>query len=41
VTVRCELPDEGTYRVVLFANRTEQGTYQQIGEIEALRGKGR
>jgi transglutaminase superfamily protein len=40
VAVRCELPDEGTYRVVLFSNRTQEGTYQQVGEIEALRGKG-
>lgn len=39
VSVRCELPAEGTYRVVLFANRTRYGTYQQVGEIEALRGK--
>ena len=39
VSVRCELPDEGTYRVVLFSNRTQEGTYQQVGEIEALRGK--
>jgi len=39
VSVRCALPDEGTYRVVLFANRQPYGTYQQVGEIEALRGR--
>jgi transglutaminase/protease-like cytokinesis protein 3 len=39
VAVRCDLPDEGTYRVVLFSNKERYGTYQQIGEIEALRGK--
>jgi transglutaminase superfamily protein len=41
VAVRCALPDEGTYRVMLFSNRTQKGTYQHVGEIEALRGKGR
>ncbi|HYU41308.1 MAG TPA: transglutaminase domain-containing protein [Vicinamibacteria bacterium] len=41
VSVRCALPDEGTYRVVLLSNREEYGTYLQIGEIEALRGSGR
>jgi transglutaminase/protease-like cytokinesis protein 3 len=40
VSVRCALPEEGTYRVVLFANRERYGTYQQVGEIEALRGSG-
>ena len=39
VSVRCALPDEGTYRVVLFANRQPYGTYQQVGEIEALRAR--
>jgi len=39
VSVRCALPDEGTYRVVLLSNREEYGTYQWIGEIEALRGR--
>jgi hypothetical protein len=38
VSVRCELPDRGTYRVVLFANAVREGTYHQVGEIEALRG---
>jgi hypothetical protein len=41
VSVRCALPDAGTYRVVLFSNRQPYGTYQQVGEIEALRGSGR
>jgi transglutaminase-like putative cysteine protease len=41
VAVRCDLPEEGRYRVVLFSNKEEYGTYQEIGEIEALRGKGR
>jgi transglutaminase-like putative cysteine protease len=40
VSVRCALPDEGKYRVALFSNREEYGTYQGIGEIEALRGGG-
>ena len=40
VAVHCALPDEGTYRVVLFSNKERYGTYQHIGEIEALRGKG-
>ena len=40
ISVRCALPDEGTYRVVLFSNRKPYGTYQQVGEIEALRGGG-
>lgn len=40
VSVRCDLPEEGTYRVVLFSNRQRHGTYQQVGEIEALRGGG-
>jgi transglutaminase-like putative cysteine protease len=39
VSVRCALPDEGTYRVKLFSSRKEYGTYQWIGEIEALRGR--
>jgi transglutaminase/protease-like cytokinesis protein 3 len=39
VSVRCALPDEGTYRIVLLSNREEYGTYQGIGEIEALRGR--
>jgi transglutaminase-like putative cysteine protease len=39
VSVRCELPDQGTYRVVLFSNRAREGTYLQVGEIEALRDK--
>jgi hypothetical protein len=39
VSVRCPLPDEGTYRVVLFSNRERYGTYHQVGEIEALRGR--
>jgi hypothetical protein len=39
ISVRCALPDEGTYRVVLLSNREEYGTYQWIGEIEALRGR--
>ncbi|HET6900774.1 MAG TPA: transglutaminase domain-containing protein, partial [Vicinamibacteria bacterium] len=38
VSVRCALPDAGTYRVVLLSNREEYGTYWGIGEIEALRG---
>jgi hypothetical protein len=41
VAVRCDLPEEGRYRVVLFSNMERYGTYQQIGEIEALRAKGR
>ena len=32
VSVRCELPDEGTYRVVLFSNRT------QVRHVPAGRG---
>jgi transglutaminase-like putative cysteine protease len=40
VSVRCALPDEGKYRVVLLSNREEYGTYLGIGEIEALRGRG-
>ena len=40
VSVRCALPDEGKYRVVLLSNREEYGTYLGIGEIEALRGSG-
>ena len=40
VSVRCALPDEGRYRVVLLSNREEYGTYLGIGEIEALRGSG-
>jgi transglutaminase/protease-like cytokinesis protein 3 len=40
VSVRCALPDAGTYRVVLLSNREEYGTYLGIGEIEALRGSG-
>jgi transglutaminase-like putative cysteine protease len=39
VSVRCALPEEGTYRVVLFSNRERHGTYHQVGEIEALRGR--
>ena len=39
VSVRCALPDEGTYRVVLLSNREEYGTYLGIGEIEALRNR--
>jgi len=39
VAVRCALPEEGTYRVVLFSNRERHGTYHQVGEIEALRGR--
>jgi CTP:molybdopterin cytidylyltransferase MocA len=39
VSVRCALPDEGKYRVVLLSNREEYGTYHGIGEIEALRGR--
>jgi hypothetical protein len=30
VSVRCDLPDEGTYA-------SRHGTYHQVGEIEALR----
>jgi transglutaminase-like putative cysteine protease len=41
VAVRCDLPEEGTYRVVLFSNRELYGTYRQVGEFEALRGGGR
>jgi len=41
ISVRCALPDAGTYRVVLFSNRQPYGTYHQVGEIEALRGSGR
>lgn len=40
VSVRCDLPDRGTYRVVLFANAERYGTYHQVGEIEALRADG-
>jgi transglutaminase-like putative cysteine protease len=40
VSVRCALPDEGKYRIVLLSNREEYGTYYGIGEIEALRGSG-
>ena len=39
VSVRCALPDEGKYRVVLLSNREEHGTYLGIGEIEALRNR--
>jgi len=39
VSVRCALPDEGKYRVVLLSNREEYGTYYGIGEIEALRSR--
>ena len=40
VSVRCALPEEGTYRIVLFSNRELYGTYAQMGEIEALRRGG-
>ena len=39
VSVRCALPEEGKYRVVLLSNREEYGTYLGIGEIEALRNR--
>jgi transglutaminase-like putative cysteine protease len=40
VSVRCPLPDRGTYRVVLFANAERYGTYHEVGQIEALRAEG-
>jgi len=39
VAVRCALPEEGAYRVRLLSNGELYGTYNQVGEIEALRGR--
>jgi hypothetical protein len=39
VAVRCALPQEGAYRVRLLSNGELYGTYNQVGEIEALRGR--
>lgn len=37
VRIRCALPSEGTYHVMLFSSTVEIGTYQGMGEIEINR----
>jgi len=34
VTVHCEIPAEGSYRVRLYTNRQQFGTYDGVGEIQ-------
>lgn len=36
VVVRCPLPAPGVFRVLLFANASESGTYDQVGTLEAV-----
>ena len=31
--IRCDLPEEGSYRLRLFSNRQEYGRYQGLAEL--------
>jgi transglutaminase-like putative cysteine protease len=34
IAVRCDIPAEGSYRVRLYSNRQQYGTYDGVGEIQ-------